>query len=68
MPLDVGTELMLADAYEETYEEALAQGNSAEVAHREGLTAAGMFLASLSGRQDAAARIGLEELSRSWRR
>lgn len=66
MSLDTGTEFMLADAYHETFAEAIAQGNGIETAHREGLTAAGMFLAVLTGMEDAAARATVEALSNNW--
>jgi hypothetical protein len=60
--MDNGTVRMVAEAYDETINEALAQGHSPEVAHREGVTAASMFLASLTGLEDAAARAAVEGL------
>lgn len=56
---------MVADAYDETVSEALSQGHPSEVAHREGVTAAAMFLASLTGTQDGAARAQVEALGLS---
>ncbi len=56
---------MVADAYDETVSEAIAQGRAAEVAHKEGITAAAMFFASMTGVQDAAARTEVEALGLS---
>ena len=53
---------MVADAYDETVAEAMAQGRAADVAHKEGITAAAMFLASMTGTEDAAARSEVERL------
>lgn len=66
MSLDPNTELMLADAYRETVADAMAQGNGAEVAHREGLTAAAMFLAAMNGMEDQVARATVTELAPRW--
>ena len=63
MSLDAGTVQMVAEAFDETYDDAIAAGHPAEVARREGLTAAAMFLASLTGLEDAAARAGVEALN-----
>ncbi len=63
MSLDAGTVQMVADAFDETYDDALAAGHPAAVAKREGLTAAAMFLASLTGMEDEAARAGVEALN-----
>ena len=62
MAVDAATARMLAEAYVETVGEALAQGQSADVAHREGVTAAAMFLASMNGLEDAQARVEVEAL------
>ena len=56
---------MVADAYDETVAEALAQGRAADVAHKEGVTAAAMFLSSMTGTEDAAARAQVEGLGLS---
>lgn len=56
------TSRMLAEAYDETVAEALAQGMDSTVAHREGITAAAMFLAAMSGVEDAQARVHVEKL------
>ena len=60
--MDQDTAKMVAEAYDETVSEALAQGHSPETAHKEGITAAAMFLASLTGVEDAAARVQVEGL------
>lgn len=62
MALDPSVGLMVTEAYEETVAEALAQGQAAATAHREGISAAAMFLASMSGLEDAAARAEVEAL------
>jgi len=56
---------MVADAYDETVSEALAQGHASDTAHREGVTAAAMFLASMTGSEDASARAAVERLGLS---
>ena len=53
---------MVADAYDETVSEAMAAGRTADVAHKEGITAAAMFLSSMNGIEDAAARKEVEAL------
>lgn len=60
--MDTGTREMISQAYDETVMEAIAQGQPADVAHREGITAASMFLASMTGAEDAAARTQVEGL------
>lgn len=60
--MDDSTRDMIAQAYDETVAEALAQGQGAETAHREGITAASMFLASMNGIEDAAARAAVEAM------
>jgi len=52
----------LAEAYDETVRDAVAQGYNLEVAHKEGITAAAMFLSSLSGAEDSSARSQVEGL------
>lgn len=47
---------MLLTAYEETRQDALTAGHNAATAHAEGLTAAAMLLAAVTGLEDAAAR------------
>ena len=60
--MDEATKLMLSDAYDETVVESFAQGRSAEIAHKEAVVAAAMFLSSLTGLEDAAARMEIEKL------
>ena len=63
--MDNTTAKMVADAYDETVSEAIAQGRPADTAHREGITAAAMFLASMTGAEDGAARTEVEALGLS---
>ena len=60
--MDDSTRTMLAEAYDETVSEALAQGRDNATAHKEGVVAAAMFLSSLTGIEDAAARAEVEKL------
>lgn len=60
--MDDATRKMITEAYDETVSEALAQGHPNDTAHKEGITAASMFLASMSGIEDAAARAEVEKL------
>lgn len=53
---------MVLTAYDETCQDARAQGNSEAVAHREGITAAAMCLAAMTGVEDDAARAQVEAL------
>jgi uncharacterized protein YsxB (DUF464 family) len=53
---------MIAEAYDETVSEAMAQGHPPEKAHGEGIIAAAMFLSSMTGVEDAAARAKVEGL------
>jgi len=46
---------MVLTAYDETVQDALAQGQAQAVAHREGITAAAMCLAATDGIEDAEA-------------
>jgi hypothetical protein len=62
MAIDENTARMLAEAYDETVAEASAQGRPSEEAHREGLTAAAMFLAAMQGMEDNTARAEVERL------
>ncbi len=63
--MDDTTRKMVSEAYDETAAEAVARGQPAEVAHREGLTAAAMFLSSLVGLEDGTARAEVERLGLS---
>ena len=63
--MDDSTKKMLAEAYDETVAEALAAGRARAEAHKEGITAAAMFLSSLSGIEDAAARAQVATLGLS---
>ena len=63
--MDDTTRKMVSEAYDETAAEAVARGQSSDVAHREGLTAAAMFLSSLVGLEDGAARTEVESLGLS---
>jgi hypothetical protein len=60
--MDDSTRRMVAEAYDETVSEAMARGEPAGTAHKEGVTAASMFYASLAGIDDAAARGEVEGL------
>ena len=60
--MDDSLRRMIAEAYDETVAEALAQGHSQATAHTEGITAAAMFLSSMTGQEDAAARSSVESL------
>ncbi len=60
--MDAATFEMVLTAYEETCGDARAQGQSEAVAHKEGLIAAAMCLAAMTGIEDAAARAEVERL------
>jgi len=60
--MDDSTRKMVAEAYDETVSEAMARGEPMDTAHMEGVTAAAMFLSSLAGIADAAARGAVESL------
>jgi hypothetical protein len=60
--MDAPMKKMVAEAYDETVAEALAAGHPPEVAHREGITAAAMFLSSISGIEDETARAEVQQL------
>ena len=60
--MDTTTQTMLVEAYEETVSEALVQGRDLDIAHKEGIVAAAMFLSAMVGLEDAAARAEVEKL------
>lgn len=60
--MDAATLEMVLTAYEETCQDARAQGQGEAVAHKEGITAAAMCLAAMTGIEDAAARAEVERL------
>jgi len=61
--MDDSMRRMVAEAYDETVAEAMAQGHPIETAHKEGVTAASMFLSSMTGVEDATARASVESLN-----
>lgn len=61
--MDAATLEMVLTAYDETYQDAAGAGRTADVAHAEGLTAAAMLLAAVSGVEDAAARAEVEKIN-----
>jgi len=63
--MDKTTRQMIANAYDETVSEALATGHPPEIAHKEGMTAAAMFLASMAGIEDGFALSQVETLGLS---
>lgn len=60
--MDASTLEMILTAYEETVQDALGQGRDDGTAHREGVTAAAMCLASVTGAEDSDARAEVEGL------
>jgi hypothetical protein len=60
--MDAATFEMVLTAYDETSQDARAQGHPDGVAHKEGLTAAAMCLAAMTGVEDAAAMAEVERL------
>lgn len=60
--MDAATLEMVLTAYDETVQDALAAGRGEGVAHAEGMTAASMLLAAVTGVEDAAARAEVEAL------
>lgn len=60
--MDAATLEMVLTAYDETVRDALGQGHSGAVAHAEGITAASMCLAAMTGIEDSAARAEVERL------
>ncbi|TAN61956.1 MAG: hypothetical protein EPN20_11555 [Magnetospirillum sp.] len=61
--MDAATLEMVLTAYDETVQDAMAGGHSDEVAHAEGLTAAAMLLAAVTGVEDSAARAEVEGIN-----
>ena len=60
--MDAATLEMVLTAYDETRQDARAQGHNEAVAHAEGITAASMCLAAMTGIEDSAARAEVERL------
>lgn len=60
--MDATTREMVLTAYDDTVSDSLGQGRDAATAHREGLVAASMCLAAMTGLEDEAARAELEGL------
>lgn len=60
--MEAATFEMVLTAYDETCQDARAQGHGEAAAHREGLTAAAMCLSAMTGIEDAAARAEIERL------
>lgn len=58
--MDAATLEMVLTAYDETVHDALSSGRGDDAAHSEGMTAAAMLLAAVSGIEDAAARAEVE--------
>ncbi|MDO8605529.1 MAG: hypothetical protein Q7R40_03240 [Phaeospirillum sp.] len=61
--MDAATLEMVLTAYDETVQDAVAGGNSDAVAHAEGLTAAAMLFAAVTGVEDAAAHAAVEGIN-----
>ena len=61
--MDAATLEMVLTAYDETVQDAVAGGRSDDTAHCEGLTAAAMLLAAVTGVEDAAARAEVERVN-----
>lgn len=53
--MDAATLEMVLTAYDETFQDAVGAGRMDDQAHREGMTAAAMLLAAVTGIEDAAA-------------
>jgi hypothetical protein len=60
--MDAATLEMVLTAYDETVQDAAGSGRTDAVAHAEGLTAAAMLLAAVTGVEDAAARAEVEKI------
>lgn len=60
--MDAATFEMVLTAYDETCRDARAHGHNEAVAHCEGVTAAAMCLAAMTGIEDSAARAEIERL------
>ncbi|OAN48173.1 hypothetical protein A6A04_05325 [Paramagnetospirillum marisnigri] len=61
--MDAATLEMVLTAYDETVQDALAGGRPDDIAHTEGLAAAAMLLAAVTGVEDAAARAEVEHVN-----
>lgn len=61
--MDAATLEMVLTAYDETAQDAAAAGHSETVAHAEGLTAAAMLLAAVTGVEDGPARAEVERIN-----
>jgi len=61
--MDAATLEMVLTAYDETFQDALGASHGEATAHAEGLTAAAMLLAAVSGVEDAAARAEVEKIN-----
>ena len=60
--MDASTMEMVLTAYDETVQDALSAGHPEATAHTEGLTAAAMLLAAVTGVEDVTARTEVEAL------
>ena len=61
--MDAATLEMVLTAYDETVQDASGSGHGEDVAHAEGLTAAAMLLAAVTGLEDAAARAEVDRIN-----
>ncbi len=61
--MDATTLEMVLTAYDETVQDAATAGRGGEVAHAEGMVAAAMLLAAVTGVEDAAARDEVERIN-----
>jgi hypothetical protein len=61
--MDAATLEMVLTAYDETVQDARGAGHGDETAHAEGVTAAAMLLAAVTGIEDEAARIEVETVN-----
>ncbi len=61
--MDAATLEMVLTAYDETVQDALGAGRADDVAHAEGMTAAAMLLAAVTGVEDAAARSEVDKIN-----
>lgn len=60
--MEAATFEMVLTAYDETCRDARGQGHDDATAHREGITAAAMCLAAMTGIEDGPARAEVERL------
>lgn len=60
--MDAATFEMVLTAYDETRCDAMNAGHDGATAHKEGITAAAMCLAAMTGIEDSAARAEVEAL------